>query len=269
MEKKSISFIINIIFVSFLLFSPTIAVGENSANIKQDDTAKLFVGDQIKINQEKEGDNISRKQIELILEKLNNAISQINAQHTYWTRWIEIAILILTAAILFMGLFNVITIRGNFNLLNKEREFIREELKLIKDNLKQLIDDRINKIGEELEKDISSKIDEQYLNIGNVYTGIWNNVAPLMITAMQQNDNITFMQLWTVLFTGQLALRQVLSSEEQVVLTGLGTLRPLAQQGLLPTEPTRNLFNLLRRQGRLQRDTQRDRMASNLLRDLR
>jgi hypothetical protein len=212
-------------------------------------------------------------------------IDKVSEQHKY-SGWLELSIMILTAAILAATLLLIYVLplllketRAHGNRIDEKlkeidprmREY-QEVLEKMMHQTNQNIEFRINsllyneleniveKFSDQIRKrienyleqeDFTKLLEERYLSMEYVSLGIWQKISSLVYQALRNQDYDEVIRLWGKLYATQLALRQLLSPKVTDIYTGMGTLRSIADEKLIPIEPLWSLICLLNEQERL------------------
>lgn len=146
--------------------------------------------------------------------------------------------------------------------IGKESRAIDEKIRW---RVEFLFQSRLSSIGEEVSKiakdtitsyfdeDFTSDLEKRYLRAEYVRNCTWSQVSAKMNAMMEREpwDHSEASELWSHFFRAQLGLRQVLSGDARDVFTGLGNMRVLAKEGIVPAGPLWNLICLLKEQKRL------------------
>lgn len=264
--------IIGIIMI--ICFSAIVATGikveedQRPLNIK-DNEAKNYIPPKVNVDLPKkqksteiEDDTLKRnKQLDIQNTKQNeNAMNNINVRIIDEFRnkrtWLEYVPLGVLAALTIIVISVIIFC---FTMVKDMKNEVRELIKDIGQKADQFLTARLpdfyrkidERVADYLEKDFSRPLEERYLKMEFVYLGVWEKVSENMSAALNNKDFPKLINLWNQLYVAQIALRQMLSSDDMEVGNGMAVLMSTAKLRLVPPETLWDFVCLLKKQRRL------------------
>jgi hypothetical protein len=135
-------------------------------------------------------------------------------------------------------------------------EGLRDEVNEAKGQLRSIRASIRTTAYEFINTDFNEPFETRMLHSEYTRVELWTKIGPHIAKAMSGQDAAQFLSLWEYFTKGQLALRQILSSDQAEIFSGLGFFWALAQdpRQLVPKNKLWKLIGLLNKQGRLEAD---------------